>query len=119
MIPVKTFGDYVVCFEAEPETNINMRSHFIKECGWTVSQYRRIEKFAWFSARVSIWKDGKELAEEFLGGCSYQTSREFFTTYEGDYFCDMVRTCAREIGDPALMRVVDAWHSSFRQAEAA
>jgi hypothetical protein len=93
--PVKVFGNYVVCFEAEPEYE-SMRSHFIKFCGWTASQFRPIAKFAWFCARVSIWKDGKELAHDYLGACCYKKSEEFYTKYESDYFADMVRECARD-----------------------
>lgn len=111
--PVKVFGDYVVCFEAEPET-LGMRHHFIKECGWTPGQYRRIQDFAWFSAKVTLWKDAKELATEYLGACCYKHEEEFFTTYESDYFADMVRECARETKDAELISKVDAWHAAFR-----
>lgn len=112
--PVKNFGDYIVTFEAEPEVDVRMRTHFIKECGWTERQYRKIKDCAWFSAKVSIWKAGKELATEYLGCCCYTTEEEFYTTYEGAYFADMVRTCANEINDPVLTQTVDAWHDAFR-----
>ena len=117
MKPVKVFGDYVVCFEAEPE-DIGMRHHFIKECGWTPGQYRKIENFAWFSAKVSLWRHGKELAAEYLGCCCYKTEDEFWTVYEGDYFADMVRTVARETKDLALLAMVEPWHAAFREIAA-
>lgn len=113
MTPVKVFGDYVVCFEAIPETQ-SMRQHFIKECGWTPAQYRPIKDFAWFTAAVTLWKHGEALAEEYLGACCYDTSKEFYTTYEGDYFADMVRECARETKDPELIAKVEIWHADFR-----
>ena len=111
--PIKVFGDYVVCFEAEPET-LSMRHHFIKECRWTEAQYRKIKDFAWFSAKVTIWKDAKELAANYLGTCCYLTEEDFYTVYKGDYFADKVRECAREINDPALTQAVKAWHADFR-----
>ena len=107
-IPVKVFGDYVVCFEDEIE-EIPARSHFIKQCGWTESQFRGIKGYAWFSAKVSIWKDGSELTSEYLGCCCYKEASEFYTTYVGDYFLDMVRDCARAIADPELTEQVAAW----------
>ncbi len=117
-IPVKTFGDYVVCFSADPEW-ISMRKHFINECGWTPAQFRRIEPFAWFSAEVTIWKDGIELASDFLGTCCYKTAAEFYTVYAGDYFSDMVHDCALEIKNPALLAMVDAWCKALELEKAA
>jgi len=111
--PIKVFGDYVVCFEAEPE-DISMRRHFIKECGWTESRYRKIKNYAWFSAKVSVWKDAKELATDYLGACCYKTKEVFYTTYVGDYFADMVNNCAEEIKDPLFTHAVDAWRNQLR-----
>jgi hypothetical protein len=113
MKPVKVFGDYVVCFEAEPEY-LDMRHHFVKECGWTQGQFAKIQDFAWFSAKVSIWKDGKELAADYLGACCYETEDEFWTTYEGDYFAEMVRHCAEELGDKQLLAQVLTWRATFK-----
>ena len=111
--PIKVFGDYVICFEAEEEY-VDMRHHFVKECGWTEHQYHEIKNFVWFSAKVTIWKNAKELAADYLGGCCYKTEEEFYTTYEGDYFADMVRECARETKDVALINAVGVWHASIR-----
>lgn len=90
--PVFLLDGYVVTFEAEPE-HMNKRNHFRKECGWTEAQYRQIERFPWFSAKVTLWKDGKELATDYLGGCCYKTEDEFWTRYKADYFADMVHEC--------------------------
>lgn len=117
-IPIKVFGDYVVCFEAEPE-DVGMRHHFVKECGWTDAQYRKIKDCAWFSAKVTIWCDGKELATDYLGCCSYTTEEEFYTRYEGDYFADMVHECASEIQDQTLTAAVNTWRNKFREESAA
>lgn len=117
MMPIKVFKDYVVCVETHPETDIGMRRHFVKECGWTEAQYRKIKDHAWFRVEVSIWKNGKQLAVEHLGCCCYETEEEFWTTYEGGYFADMVRTCAQTINDPELTAVVEPWHISFRKEQ--
>lgn len=117
MKPVKVFGDYVVGFEAEPE-DLSMRHHFVKECRWTQAQYAKIRDFAWFSAKVTIWKDGEELAAEYLGACCYETEDEFWTVYESDYFADMVRQCAKEVGDLQLLAQVLPWHAAFREVAA-
>lgn len=114
--PVKTFGEYVFCFDAEAEA-LSARTHFIHECGWSESEYRKIANCAWFCARVSVWKDGEELASSYLGACSYKTERQFYTTYQGDYFADMVIECAEETEDPDLITQVKAWHACLRAAQ--
>lgn len=115
MVPVKAFGDYVACFEAHPEEDISMRKHFIKEFGWTESQFRKIKDFEWFRVEASIWKDGKELATEHLGGCCYKTEEEFYTTYAGDYWADMVHAAAYAVADADLFAMVEKWRDGFRQ----
>ena len=107
---VKNFGDYTVTFEAEKEY-VGMRHHFIRECGWTASQFAKIKNFAWFCAKVSIWKSGVELATDYLG-CCYKSENEFFTLFESDYFSDMVHNCASEIADAALLQAVNAWREA-------
>lgn len=87
---IKTVDGFGILFESEPEC-ISPRQHFIKECGWTESQYQKIKNYEWFSARVSAWKNGEELASTYLGACCYKTVEEFYTTYHDDYFADMVR----------------------------
>ena len=113
MTPVKAFCQYIVVFQALPET-ISMSKHFVAECGFCVAELRKIRNYKWFCARVSLWRAGKELANEYLGCCCYKTAEEFYTTYEGDYFADMVRTCALEIGDAELLTMVNQWHEAFR-----
>lgn len=112
--PVRNFGAYTVTFDAEPE-EISMRQHFIEECGWTPAQYKKIASCSWFCAKVGIWKDGEELATYYLGCCSYKTEKEFYTKYEGDYFADMVYSCAAEIKDPELLAAVSTWCDTLRE----
>ena len=111
--PVITFSDYVFCFDAEPEQE-SSKTHFIGFCGWTPQQFARIRNYPFFCAKVSCWKDGEELSTDYLGACCYKTESAFYKTYRGDYFADMVRTCADETGDTELIAQVDAWHAKLR-----
>lgn len=97
-VPVLAIGQYIITFSAEEETGTGPRQHFIKDCGWTEAQYRRIKDFPWFCAKVCVWEDAKCLNEQYLGYCSYQTEEEFYTTYKGDYFADMVCAAFEELG---------------------
>ena len=88
-IYLKTVDGFGILFDAEEEDR-SMREHFIKECGWTESEYRKIKNCAWFVAKVTAWKDGIELAAKYLGGCCYETVEAFYTTYKDDYLADMI-----------------------------
>lgn len=116
--PVLHFGDFYVCFEAMEEDR-SARRHFVKECGWTSAQFAEIEHCDWFCACVSIVKDGEQVACAYLGACSYLNAKEFYTTYRGDYFADMVSECAQEVGDPDLLIMVGAWRQALHNLTAA
>ena len=116
-IPILTFGEYVVTFEAQEE-EISARHHFVSEFGWTAAQFRRIENFPFFCAHVVLWRNGEEVADTYLGACCYKTEREFFTRYAGDYFADMVYECADESKDLALVAMVATWRDSLRKVKA-
>ena len=96
-IPLFEKGGFIICFAAEPE-DMSARHHFIKECGWTEAEYRKIKNFDWFSAKVSAWKDGEELGVDYLGGCCYKQAKEFYTTFncDGGYFPQMVDAAIAE-----------------------
>ena len=44
-IYIKTVDGFGILFDAEEE-DCSMRQHFIKECGWTESQYQKIKNYA-------------------------------------------------------------------------
>lgn len=111
--PVLSFGEYFVTFEAQEE-DISMRQHFIKECGWTESQFRKIKDCAWFCAAVRLFKNGEELDCEYLGCCSYETEKEFYTRYISNYFADMVHTLAQNTKDAVLIAAVTQWREALR-----
>lgn len=95
MIPLLEKDGFIICFDSEPE-EISARHHFLKECGWKESEYRKIKDFDWFTAKVSAWQGGKELGTDYLGCCSYRTTEEFYTVYKDDYFADMVDNAIAE-----------------------
>lgn len=89
-IYLKTVDGFGILFDTEEEDR-SMRQHFIKECGWTESQYRKIKNHAWFVAKVTAWKDGIELAAEYLGCCCYKAVEDFYTKHKDDYLADMIK----------------------------
>jgi hypothetical protein len=54
----------------------------------------------WFYARVAVYLDGERIAWDGLGGCAYESVRDFYTSHrihkEGNYFTDMVRQAIDE-----------------------
>ncbi len=95
MIPLFERDGFIICFASQPE-DISMRQHFIQNCGWTARQYRALRGFAWFSASVSAWRNGVELAVTHLGCCCYRTVEDFYIRYRDEYFADMVKAVIDE-----------------------
>lgn len=95
-LPLFEQEGFIICFEALPEVDMTMHHLFIYECDWSEEEYLEIADYAWFCAKVSAWKDGIEVATDYLGACSYKTIKEFYTTYKDDYFADMVSTVIKE-----------------------
>lgn len=97
MTPLFEKDGFIICFEALPE-EINMRHHFIKECGLPEKNYRALirKPYAWFCAKVSAWRDGVEWGVSYLGCCCYDTEEQFYTKYRHDYFKDMVNDAIAE-----------------------
>lgn len=90
-IPVEIVGPYVICFEAHEEWE-DKRQHFVNECGWTEEQYQEIYDCPWFTAEVSIWKDGQVESSEYLGCCCYDKVSDFYTKDRSGYYSDMKQT---------------------------
>lgn len=93
-IPLFEREGFIICFEAQDEMT-SLREHF-KRAGHEKksidAMMRKVGsgKAVWFQCLVTAWRDGKQLAEESLGCCYYNSFEEFYKT-EGDYFDDMVR----------------------------
>lgn len=51
-------------------------------------------RYVWFVARVQAFREGVELASDYLGGCLYDSAMDFVR--DGDYYADMVDTVTRE-----------------------
>ena len=107
MRPLFEKEGFLICFEAEPEDQ-TIRKHF-QLCGYGESQIKQLErkvregKAVWFTARVSAWRDGVELAAETIGGCYYRNHEEFVNG--GDYFPQMV--------DSAIVQAKQVKYVSF------
>jgi hypothetical protein len=52
-------------------------------------------EYAWFIARVQAFKNGVLLGEEHLGGCLYDTCKDFIKE-SGGYYDDMVFNVIKE-----------------------
>jgi uncharacterized Fe-S cluster-containing radical SAM superfamily protein len=78
MTPLFEKDGFIICFEALPE-HISMRDYFVRECGWTEKEYRSLTRTnpEWFCAKISAWKDMKELGTAYLGCCCYDTYEDF------------------------------------------
>lgn len=50
---------------------------------------------AWFCAKVTVTYRGKS-ADDYLGGCSYDSFKQFKSELKG-YYCDMINQCVDEI----------------------
>lgn len=103
-------GRFVVMFEAQEE-DVDPRKHFVSECGWTPKEYAKQRNTQWFGVRISLWAEGKQLAEQYLGCCAYKNPDEFWQRYRGDYYADMVHECLTDAGEPVLATM---WRDTVR-----
>ena len=57
--------------------------------------FRKIEAgiYVWFVAKVAAFKNGVELASDFLGGCCYESAQAFIS--EDGYHPDMIAEAIR------------------------
>lgn len=62
---------------------------------YVIEQYNNGNAAAWFCAHVTV-KYGDFEADDYLGGCSYKSFREFTTEKKG-YYQDMISTCIDSI----------------------
>ena len=77
LIPIMAKDGYVICFNASDE-DYDMEQHFVNDCGWSKREFKTIEGYEWFVARVSAWKDGVELGYSVLGCCCYAELVDFY-----------------------------------------
>lgn len=94
-IPILEKDGFIICFEAIRE-DMSSRQHFVNECGWTQQEFEKVRNFYFFSARVTAWKDGKELGAAYLGACSYRRLSDFYTKYKNDYCMDLANEAIDE-----------------------
>ena len=104
---IETHEGFGILFEAQEE-DVSMRRHFIKECGWTEAEYRKVKDCEWFCAKVSAHLDGEELGSAYLGCCAYETVEEFYTKYRDDYYKQMRDEAVKEAKQRLAERPVTA-----------
>ena len=107
MKKVASYEGFDIYFEAGKEC-VPMRKHFVEECGWSKEEYASLiaSKPKWFSAHVFAMKCGIELGADSLGCCCYNSYEDFYTTYFGCYFKDMMKRAVDEAKNrlPAVLR---------------
>ena len=96
-VHVENYNGFDISFEAMPE-HCSISSSFddsmenIQKLIDDVNNYRA----EWFIAKVSASKNGIELSTEYLGGCYYESAKDFYTKYKGDYYSDMREQVIKE-----------------------
>lgn len=90
---IKTVEGIDIYFEALEE-NISLSELLPEE---TKEQLQEIEdNNIIFCAKVTAKVNGIGLADDYLGGCIYESEEDFYTRYENDYFSDMVNNVVSE-----------------------
>lgn len=79
------------------------RQHF-KKCGWNDAELAKLKRQnnLFFCAAMQIYHDGKMLAQEFLGGCSYSSLDDFLKDdYATDMIHDLITIAKEKIPEPS------------------
>ena len=98
MKTILTVDGFDIQFEALEEHMPVEDMLSFEECGCDHSStIRAVQngKYEYFVAHVTASKNGIQLAEDYLGGCIYETEETFYTA-KGDYFSDMTATVVAE-----------------------
>ena len=88
LIHTENCDGFDISFYALPEES-HPRDSFDDTCHDITEICRKIDNgtFAWFIAKVTASKAGIELASDYLGGCLYESCKQFVT--DNDYYADM------------------------------
>lgn len=126
-------AQFRVTLEIEPE-DMDPADSF--ECEDDIAAIRN-GGVEWFQAKVAVYFDGREIAADYLGGCAYNSVREFYESHRdrdpmnrncsimravrgdnvciGHYFPDMVSTAISEArGAMRKFKQVDLRHFEER-----
>ena len=98
MKTIITVEGFEIKFEALEEDIAIERMLSFEECGCDHSSTIKAVnngEYEYFAARVVAVKNGIELADDYLGGCIYETHEEFYNEKNG-YFADMTKTVITE-----------------------
>jgi hypothetical protein len=86
-----------------------------KTRAWIADQLEAGNEWAWCYVTVRVSYIGHHI-EEHLGGCSYQSKRDF---EKGGYYEDMVRSCLKELAKKleGLVEAHEVWdHQSVPES---
>jgi len=84
-ISTESVEGFEIRFSVAPE-DTDPRGCFDHEFADEIVQKINDGVYDWFIARVSVYRDGVELAAEHLGGCCYEQATDFL---ECPYYDDM------------------------------
>lgn len=89
MRPLFEKDGFIICFDTLPE-DISMHDHFVKDCGWTEEEFRKIRNYQWFIVEISAWQDSHQLGKSYLGGCCYKSIDDCIKEEISGYLPQMV-----------------------------
>ena len=84
-VHTETRDGFEVVLSVAPETD-DPRDHF--DDNGETEQAIAEGRYEWFMARVEAQRDGITLGTDYLGGCCYESARDFID--ESGYYADMV-----------------------------
>ncbi len=85
-----------ITFDPQEEDMQPSNSMMEENCvNHVIEQYNSGNRAAWFCAHVIVKYKGME-EDDYLGGCSYKSFKEFTSEKKG-YYEDMIRTCIDRI----------------------
>ena len=93
LIHSETVDGLDIRFYATP-SDIDPRGQFDFDGADEVIQGIQDGRYEWFDAKIAAFKNGIELASDYLGGCCYETFATFVT--DGGYYDEMRQTVINE-----------------------
>ena len=99
MIPLKAQDGYEITIEFLPGEDVDMKHHFMNECGMSRHHFNKIRDFVWFTTKVTAWKDGIALGDNYLGCCCHESYEEAVQTEIGGYLPQMIDEAIQEARD--------------------
>ena len=85
------------------DEDMNMRDHFINDCGWPADQFNEIKNYYWFTAKVTAYKGTIKCGCTYLGACCYKTLKDVLgsdtSTMLGGYLPQLIEEAIEEANE--------------------